>query len=69
MKKTILSLLACGLLLSLSACENVQKEDVGLVAGGAAGAGIGYAITGSPLGAAAGAVGGALIGKKVTEDK
>lgn len=68
MKKLTASLLFVGAsVVGLSACTSTQ---VGTVAGGAAGAGIGYAVTGgSALGTVIGAGAGALIGNQIGQDQ
>lgn len=54
------------ILLSFSACTTNQ---VGTTAGAAAGAGTGYAVTGSGWGAAIGGGAGALLGHELTKNK
>lgn len=68
MKKTLPLVLALGISTAfLSACSNTE---VGTVAGGAAGAGIGYAATGgSAAGTIIGAGAGALIGNSIGQNQ
>lgn len=68
MKKLSATLLFVGAsALGLSACTSTQ---VGTVAGGAAGAGIGYAVSGgSALGTVIGAGAGALIGNQIGQNQ
>jgi len=68
MKNYFLTIIAGLLALSLAGCENMKKQDVGVVTGGAAGALIGSQFGGGSgriVGAAIGAVGGALIGGSI----
>ncbi len=63
MKKTIVAIFVIGMSTTmLQACSNAQ---LGTALGGAAGAGVGYAVTGDPLGAAFGGGAGALLGYSI----
>lgn len=65
MKKILIQILSmCVLVFSVSACTTNQ---MGTTTGGAAGAGAGYALTGSGWGAAIGGGAGALIGHELSE--
>lgn len=73
MKKHIISGLALILItISLNACQNLTSQETGAIVGGAAGAGIGSAITedsaaGPIIGAGAGALLGSEIGRRYEE--
>ena len=67
MKKTLPIMLLGISLTILGGCTNTE---VGTVAGGAAGAGLGYAVSGgSALGTVIGAGAGALIGNSIGNDQ
>jgi hypothetical protein len=55
-------LIALTLAGGLTACTN---EEIGTGVGGAAGAGLGYAVSDSAAGAAIGGAGGALLGNQI----
>lgn len=57
-------MLIIGIMISVSACTTNQ---IGTSAGGAAGAGTGYALTGNGWGAAIGGGAGALIGGELSK--
>lgn len=67
MKQSIISIIAVLLVATLLTGCNMKNRDVGTIAGGAVGAGVGYAVSGNALGtvigATAGGVGGHYIGK------
>ncbi len=68
MKHLKRALICCVVITLLSGCSNVKRQDAGMVAGGAAGAVIGHAVTGgSAVGTGVGAVGGAVVGRKLAE--
>ena len=60
--------LALSVLQGCASGSNFDRGDLGLVAGGAAGAGIG-AVIGGGAAIGIGAVSGALVGKKLLEEK
>lgn len=68
MNKSLLSCTIFAIALALAGCNSngtINKQDVGLVAGGVAGGALGHAIGGNTAGTVAGAVGGAYLGSKV----
>lgn len=67
MKKIISTLLVVSLSsFMLGGCTNTE---VGTTVGGAAGAGLGYAVSGSPWGAVIGGGAGALIGNSIGQNQ
>ena len=73
MKKHILTILTLVLIIiSLNACQNLSRQQTGAIIGGAAGAGVGSAVTrggivGPIIGAGAGALVGSELGKRYEE--
>lgn len=65
--KKLTQMLVIVLCLMSVGCASVSNRDIGLLAGGAAGAGIGHAVSDNATGTAIGAVGGAFIGSKIGE--
>ncbi len=67
MKKHIISILTVVLItISLNACQNLNSQQTGAILGGAAGAGVGSAVTdGGALGPIVGAGAGALVGSEL----
>lgn len=67
--KYIVGVSVCLISIGLAGCQQIGKENTGILAGGATGALVGSALTdASPIGVAVGAVGGALAGKQIAKD-
>jgi len=68
MKRLLTMLTVLLLAFMLVGCaDGIQREDVGLAAGGVAGGVIGHAVTNSAAGTIVGAVGGAFLGREIAK--
>jgi osmotically inducible lipoprotein OsmB len=60
---------AAGLVTILSACGNLDRQQVGTGTGAVLGGAAGSALTGSTLGTIGGAAAGGVIGSEMTDDR